>query len=594
MDEKQSRALGLPPTVKLSELASNATPTLEQTDLSHLTAKERVALLNKQRIQATLHKESPKNTSTIDPDVEFDDGWAELPVHLIRCYEYNPRKHTNESFAEMKDSIRVNGVLQTISVTKRPGESHYITFSGGNTRLQIVQELYKETLETKFANLKVIVKRWRGEAAVLLAHMAENTQRNDMTFWDKANGTLRIKAQLEQENGKKLSHREFEQSLKQSGISIDLRSISTYKFAIERLSIIGKHLSQTSMRDIQPQINLLLTLNATLSEASSEDQFFSAIVDPVSQAYHEQIEASQDSEDVISFKSADFVHQLQKKLAQVLDYSHADVKKMLIMLERFKGDELTKERLMAVIKPAKDNNQAIEITPKLVVTDSTYDATNPQSMDSDSVTPKAKEAVAESEPETHTTATKFFETEITHPIEDDFSWGNEPLDAESVTANKKETETVNDQPTDAKLKKLVGQLISVAGISNCIVEAPDMPLGYYLGFDPEGPLDIQDNPKDMQAAWWIVSAATRQFDIDICRQYLPKNDPWRPLVLDELTDDSQSLAEMELHLDNNIGLSSSALDIDWFLIPNNKVAALGLEVMMLLRQLGITVEKRTW
>jgi len=56
----------------------------------------------------------------------------------------------------------VNGILQPLSVTKRPGENHYILFAGGNTRLQAIRELWEETGDEKFRETRVIVKKWRG------------------------------------------------------------------------------------------------------------------------------------------------------------------------------------------------------------------------------------------------------------------------------------------------------------------------------------------------------------------------------------------------------------------------------------------------
>ena len=50
-------------------------------------------------------------------------------------YEHNPRRATNAKFDDIKESIRTSGLRSPLTVTRRPGESHFIVEAGGNTRL---------------------------------------------------------------------------------------------------------------------------------------------------------------------------------------------------------------------------------------------------------------------------------------------------------------------------------------------------------------------------------------------------------------------------------------------------------------------------
>ncbi|MCC6319985.1 MAG: ParB N-terminal domain-containing protein, partial [Phycisphaerales bacterium] len=138
----------------------------------------------------------------------------ELRVANIRPYEHNPRRSANARFAEIKESIRAAGIRNPLTVTRRPGEAHFIVESGGNTRLLAVQQLWAETGDARFEKLSVLFRPWRSENHVLTAHMVENEQRGDMTFWDRAMGVIAIKAGLEAEAGGPLSLRQLETELR--------------------------------------------------------------------------------------------------------------------------------------------------------------------------------------------------------------------------------------------------------------------------------------------------------------------------------------------------------------------------------------------
>ena len=60
------------------------------------------------------------------------DCQIELAVDDIRPYENNPRRTGNAKFAEIKDSIRSGGIRNPLTVTRRPGDEHFIIEAGGN------------------------------------------------------------------------------------------------------------------------------------------------------------------------------------------------------------------------------------------------------------------------------------------------------------------------------------------------------------------------------------------------------------------------------------------------------------------------------
>ena len=72
------------------------------------------------------------------PDSAPPPTW--IPVERIRAYERNPRRAENPAYREIKESIRVDGMLQPLIVTRRQGEEDYVVAAGGNTRLRAIKE----------------------------------------------------------------------------------------------------------------------------------------------------------------------------------------------------------------------------------------------------------------------------------------------------------------------------------------------------------------------------------------------------------------------------------------------------------------------
>ncbi len=211
------------------------------------------------------------------------DCQIELRIEQIRPYERNPRRANNAKFAEIKESIRSTGIRNPLTVTRRPGEKHFIVEAGGNTRLLALQQLWEETRDPRFEKLKVLFRPWRSEGHVLVAHLIENEQRGDMTFWDKANGVVALKAQLEEDKGRTLSLRQLEEELKAAGFSVNTATLAQYLYATTRLSVLGDEIPSLCLQDvktIQPRLNLLKRY-AQVRGLMDEAALYAAICEPV-------------------------------------------------------------------------------------------------------------------------------------------------------------------------------------------------------------------------------------------------------------------------------------------------------------------------
>ena len=120
------------------------------------------------------------------------------------CIRDSPRTTRNPKYDELKESIRHRGLDTPPPVTRRPGEDKYRIRNGGNTRLEILNELYKETGDERYFRFNCLFRPWdqqRGEIIALTGHLAENDLKGDLKFIERAVGIQKAKAWYEEEKG---------------------------------------------------------------------------------------------------------------------------------------------------------------------------------------------------------------------------------------------------------------------------------------------------------------------------------------------------------------------------------------------------------
>jgi ParB family protein of integrating conjugative element (PFGI_1 class) len=207
----------------------------------------------------------------------------ELTVDDIRPYENNPRRSVNAKFDDIKESIRTSGLRTPLTVTRRPGESHYIVEAGGNTRLLALRQLWSETRDPRYRQLVVLFRPWRSESHVLSAHLIENEQRGEMSFWDKANGIAALKERLEGEQARPLALRPLEDVLHALGLSTNTATLGLYLFATQRLRTLGEavpSMAGLDVKSLQPKLNALKRY-AQSRRPSTDDELYAAVFEPV-------------------------------------------------------------------------------------------------------------------------------------------------------------------------------------------------------------------------------------------------------------------------------------------------------------------------
>jgi ParB family protein of integrating conjugative element (PFGI_1 class) len=257
-----------------------AAPHSSPSSVRQLSIEERRRL-----VAASLQVGNPGNNATdlptqADPRVECQ---IELAVDDIRPYENNPRRTANARFAEIKESIRASGIRVPLTVTRRPGEPHFIVEAGGNTRLVAIQQLWAETQDLRFRKLNVLFRPWRSESHVLTSHLIENEHRGEMTFWDKAAGFVALKARLEADKGHALSLRQLEDEISGLGLSVNTATLTNCLFATERLRTLGEaipDLSGLDVKTMQPRLNAMKRY-AQARASLTEDDLYAAVFEPI-------------------------------------------------------------------------------------------------------------------------------------------------------------------------------------------------------------------------------------------------------------------------------------------------------------------------
>ncbi|MDX1725917.1 MAG: transcriptional regulator [Pseudomonas sp.] len=172
----------------------------------------------------------------------FSDPIADTPMVLtlddILPYDSNPRTTRNPKYAEIKESIRQRGLDASPPVTRRPGEDKYRIRNGGNTRLAILNELYRETGDEKYFRFNCLFRPWdqaRGEIIALTGHLAENDLQGQLMFIERAVGIDKAKALYEEEAGKPISQSELARRLSADGYPVSQPHISKMQDTIRHL-----------------------------------------------------------------------------------------------------------------------------------------------------------------------------------------------------------------------------------------------------------------------------------------------------------------------------------------------------------------------
>lgn len=382
-----------------------------------------------------------------------------LSVEDIRPYEHNPRRTHNARFDDIKASIRASGLRNPFTVTRRPGESHFVVEAGGNTRLLAIRQLWTETREPRFHKLAVLFRPWRSESHVLTAHLIENDQRGDMSFWDKASGVVALKARLEAEKGATLSLRQLDEEMKALGLAINTATLAHFLFATERLATLGEvvvDLSGLDVKLMQPRLNGMKR-HAQTRASLGEDDLYVTVFEPVFRRIADEYRRTQ------NFSAAAVCRACEEALATRLDEPVAEVRR-------------------ALDPAARSAQGSLPLSPDRAV--AARDAQE------DGKVPPANAPSSSPEPAVSTANT-----------------------ADAVMAASRRQDPARDSPLVAH-SRIIEQArlcARLAGIGDCLRGDSDAPQGFSLDALP-APVTGEALPPSRQRAWHLLALVSGQLD----------------------------------------------------------------------------------
>jgi len=199
------------------------------------------------------------NTSeSTHPDDPISKARIRVTLDQLRPYDRNPRQSQNPKFDSIMASIEARGLDHPPNISRRnPDDKHYLIIDGGNTRLEILNILYKkykdlagkaETNEEKmlllekaqsFYTIDCTFKPWKSESSTLAGHMSENEERGDTLFIEKALAVQEFRRIYEEED--RLEARAQGKDFKDKPITI--RALAT-RISDQGWTVSNSHISR--------------------------------------------------------------------------------------------------------------------------------------------------------------------------------------------------------------------------------------------------------------------------------------------------------------------------------------------------------------
>ena len=226
------------------------------------TVAKMSSLLSQPHFRRENTADEPASSQAVTPTPMLVD------VDKIVPYDRNPRRTANATFEQIKESIRATGLDQVLVITQRPDPDDrdvYMIGAGGNTRLTALQELWRETGDTRFQQVWCQYRPWENDTRTLLAHIRENDLRSDLTFIDRALAIQDLRQLLESETGERLSQRELRDQLKAQGYQIGRTMIGWYDYTVDTLYPLIPAVLQAGLG--RPQIQRLYELQRAFGRA---------------------------------------------------------------------------------------------------------------------------------------------------------------------------------------------------------------------------------------------------------------------------------------------------------------------------------------
>mgnify|MGYP006142520099 CR=1 FL=1 len=446
---------------------------------------------------------------SLDPQADADDSFSILPIGEVETYEHNPRTGNNPRYDDIRASIVADGITNPITVTRRPDSSKYHPYGGGNTRLAIAKELQANG-DPRFNTLKVIVKAWPGDANVISAHLAENENRGDISFWEKAQGVATFKKAHEKEHGVILSTGDLGRELKSHGINFGVRVIQNFAFAVEHLSPIGPWLKATEVNEIlRPGISGAMTVAAKFDVPRS-------IFEPVLLQHRDQVlatitynkEAEESQRKAVELDAAELVADLHEALARAIGVTPEIMPLMISAVEsnsRITSEEMKAIQIRKTVEPQQPPSSDVsKASPgqQRSLTGMLAGVPPAPAAPAASPTPPTNQNLAAAPPAPQVSARQ------------------EAQGVPTVTSRQRNPglpENVGANDPTAHVLSLVLDISDLALLHDCILHVKDMPFGYCMDLpktlEQVGDQVLPDGQVQIRAASWkFLASLSGQLD----------------------------------------------------------------------------------
>jgi hypothetical protein len=480
---------------------------------------------------------------------DLEDARLELRVEEIEFYDGNPRIDENPNFEMIKESIReTRGIQQKLSVTRRPKHQRYMLARGGNTRLRAIQELWRETGDPCFENTSCVYTVYVSEMELLGAHLIENEARGEMSFFDKAAAISRLRREMEEEDERKLTNREFEFRLGKLGLPTSKTVITYYDFANKWLAGFRKSLNTPIVRELQPRFN---QIQGVAKKAGIEESAIDLVCKEAIETHAQETDGKTDASAIASA--------VELAIARAVDMDVDSFKRLAIALEQFPTLSLA------------DLKQTSLNTPR---------ATDSDQSDPDQKNPSADDQTGNEFPQSTTTNSN------NSPPKQSASNSDQPQPPQSLIQRQipamgviqKKTLTLPEQYDIkvANLKKSVESFARMSGTAPFYFGASAMPFGYFMEL-PKDPLGTSDADRDRGFAWWLLATISQQLIREVTLEGI--NDQieseWRRLT--EGTD--TQIGELEMTCDHILGERSDRISVRFLAYGETSVAIEGIKLM---------------
>lgn len=218
------------------------------------------------------------NDGAIAPDPALPT-LVTVTLDQLVSYDKNPRKTRNPNYDEIKESIRNRGLDHAPNVTRQSPSDPYMVKDGGNTRIQILKELYEEAKsdpeqdERRFYVIDCMFHPYTNDIDMLAGHMIENEMRGHTLFIERAVAAAQFRSYLESEAGSTISINKLSKMISSRGWTVNQSNLNQMLFANDvLLPIIPNVFWEGAGRPLVKSVRKLISDGNKLWDALAKEE----------------------------------------------------------------------------------------------------------------------------------------------------------------------------------------------------------------------------------------------------------------------------------------------------------------------------------